>query len=163
MSNRPADIKAVVQGTQAVLRTIPGIGTVERRLNPAAPWSTGTGAYQALWVVTHRRSAVQFGGGASAPGRGGDLRLREITVDGWMPYGFDANTDSQWRTALQNVLLTLIRNVTLGVGAKMRTLPGLELNRRETYTSLHQGDVPVLCHRGRICFTVLTYYPVTAS
>lgn len=150
----------IINGTVDVLKLIDGIGDVVSKRGGRSTWSKIPKPEQSYWIVDHYQSQVREPGTSLVFSAHTSSRYRRIVVEGWMPWSEDNDTTSTFRDRMDDVLIKLTNNLSLGVCAKNISLPELDFNRLEFYTSLNKNDVPTLCHHCRIGFTVVAHYPV---
>jgi hypothetical protein len=154
------DLPKIIEGTVLTLREIDGIGDVNDREGGMSTWSASPKPKQSYWIIDHEQTQVRVPGVSLVFPAKTSNRHARITVDGWMPWSFSGLTGQTFRNWIDTVLVKITSNLTLGVCAKMVSLPELEFNKLEIYSSLNQGDVPVFCHHCRIAFTISVFYPV---
>ena len=88
--------------------------------------------------------------GGTSPGAGAAQRELTLQIEGWMPFSYEGDTAATWRSRLDAVLQKLRDNATLGGLAARLGMPRLTRNDYARRSSLHAGDLRVLCHRAVI-------------
>lgn len=156
-------IETIIQGAVDTLEAASLVSVVDSQEGGKSAWARVPEREQSYCIVGHERSDAKRLGVGGVVGRAIHSRTRKIVLDVWYPWSHSLGSAANYRDLLDAIVLALQTRQQLGVCARMLTLPAIEFNRVEAYTSTTQGDTPVYCHHGRIVFTVQGHTEVTGS
>ena len=158
------DIETIIQGAVETLTPVADSGIIDTQTGGCSTWAKAPGAGQSYWILGHFRSDSRASGaGSTALGVAFRQRIRRVTVDIWMPWSVAKETVETFRDLVNAAEWELLTHMGLGVCAKMTSLPMVEFNKIEPYSSVNQNDVARYCHHARIIFDVIEYRAVTAT
>jgi hypothetical protein len=154
---RPTPTIEILNAVKAILEKVPGIGQVDTQAGKQTPWSR-LRHREFMWLVQVQsiRQVIE-----SIPGRRRRISVRreiEVTVDGWYPADEQADTNSAWVQKVARVKATLQENFRITGSVLLIGYPDQQSDDYQLMTSLHQGDVPTLCHYGRIALSLVDGY-----
>lgn len=161
---KPFSYNDIIGGIKAAMDTVPEIGLVDLTPGGASPWTKNGGKPDYHWWAEVFKTSQKI---TTIPGSTGTMCARKTTlviVEGWFPVISAMDSHQAWRNKLDQVMSILETKRFLGMhrGLILELGPVIAADGEAMKTSLHQGDIAMLCHYAKIALKYSQEYQFTS-
>jgi hypothetical protein len=138
----------MLEAVQGCIESVADSGTVEINPGGPSPWTFNGGNPEFHWMIDFARSSQKI---TTIPGAARTMNAQRdmtVVIEGWYPVARADESFDKWRDMLDAVMLVLETKRFLGLttGIMLISGPTIAEDTQAMKTSLHQGDIKMMCH-----------------